>query len=56
MLKKVSTLGTVLNKSEQKTINGGGHSELERCSQDSDCRIHWFCYGTVCVLTAEHSD
>ncbi|WP_431166469.1 hypothetical protein [Tenacibaculum halocynthiae] len=35
MLKKISNLGTTLNKSEQKTINGGNWTQ---CGNSTCCR------------------
>ena len=37
MLKNVSSLGSILNKMEQKSINGGSLS----CQTDEECVISW---------------
>ena len=49
MLKSISKVGTVLNKSEQQSINGGNG----RCYSNSDCgSIHCpaVCIGNVCIF------
>ena len=38
MLKNISKLGSVINKSEQKEINGGRLNN-NFCTKDSDCYI-----------------
>ncbi|WP_438710217.1 hypothetical protein ACSTS3_14095 [Aquimarina muelleri] len=52
MLKNISNLGTTLNKSEQQSINGGGHPDpychllpIEPCEngyrRDENCLCVW---------------
>ncbi|WP_201796511.1 hypothetical protein [Tenacibaculum discolor] len=42
MLKKITNLGTSLNKTEQKAINGGGG--IRECEFSADPSTDWCCH------------
>lgn len=42
MLKNISNLGTILNKTEQKTINGG--FTIIDCTFSADSSTDWCCH------------
>lgn len=42
MLKSISNLGTTLDKSEQKTINGG--FTINECTFSADSSTDWCCH------------
>lgn len=43
MLKNIVNLGSVLNKAEQKSINGGVKDYRHECDSNEDCYAHELC-------------
>ncbi|TCI94218.1 hypothetical protein [Tenacibaculum sp. M341] len=46
MKKSILNLGKLLNKTEQKNINGGGNAF---CNDNGDCDSGYFCDNYICV-------